>query len=324
MQHRKHIPVILRAPLTKHFSEVYLRTDDSNTAHQNGYNEAVDVWSIGCLAGTLITNSFLFPRDRSNQPQNSTDERANFSPEPFELDFLDISPEWQHVSRKCKCFVKGCVQLDESQRMTVEQALQHSWMAHPGYAAAMEAEYARAIADWRPRTNSQNLIENVKTPLPDVVSSVKSGYAAQLRDEVRSRHFQSQMPTFPSQFRSFDNLAYLGSQNSHLRLPPIGQSDHIPTATMTCSVAGVDPAASGNSHSAFPFSNTETPRRVDDTASYLSIQDYEPPESLQPSGFTRTGLAEPDEYGRRIAKSIFPESLVTTEKTAFPRRQMPA
>lgn len=186
----------------------------------------------------------------------------------------------------------------------------------------MEAEYARAIADWQPRTNSQNLIENVKTPLPDVVASMKSDYAAQLHEEVRSHHFQSQMPTFPSQFRSFDNLAYLGSQNPHLRLPPVGQTDHIATETMTCSVADVDPAASGNPHSAFPFSNTETPRRVDDTASYLSIQDYEPPESFQPSGFTRTGLAEPDEWGRRIANSIVPDSLVTTGKTAFPRRQM--
>lgn len=52
-------------------SEVYRRPSDDDAGGHSGYNEAVDVWSIGCLAGTLLTNAFLFPRERSSRAEDT-------------------------------------------------------------------------------------------------------------------------------------------------------------------------------------------------------------------------------------------------------------
>lgn len=168
-----------------------MRPDDQHTNSKSGYNEAVDVWSVGCLAGTLLTNAFLFPRDQSARSHSSVpDDNADLTV-AFNLKFLDTSEDWQGASRKSKSFIRGCAMVDDSQRLTVAQALQHPWVAHPSFAAAMHAEYGRAIADWTPRTNPKDVIEYLKPALP-TVGALESRYEARLHKEIRSHHFRLQ------------------------------------------------------------------------------------------------------------------------------------
>lgn len=252
------------------YSEVYMKLGNADSRHQSGYNEAVDIWSVGCLAGTLLTNTFLFPRERDDCPDESTfpdSNPANLTV-AFDLSFLDTSQEWEGVSRKCKSFIRACATVDESLRLTVAQALHHPWVAHPGFAAAMHAEYARAIADWTPRTNANDLIEYLKPQLP-VTKALKHGYEARVHQEIRSHHFPSQTPPLLSQFRTWNTSAQ--AKISSTQLSPIDE----PIKQLRKPVSNIGGAAQVNEASRAPHETNK--HRADEEMSYMSIDDYAPP-----------------------------------------------
>lgn len=169
--------------------------------------------------------------------------------------------------------------VDDSQRFTVSQALQHPWVAHPGFAEAMHAEYARAIADWTPRANTDDLIEYVKDPLP-VAKMPEPGYEARLHEEVRSHHFPSQMPPMPSQLGTLDASARVGTSFPP-RLSPIDSS-----CGALSKVAIRASLKTSDSELSRPGSGHSNKRHGEDEMSYLSIQDYAPP-VLYPAATTR-------------------------------------
>lgn len=278
-------------------SEVYLRPDDQRADSKSGYNEAVDVWSVGCLAGTLLTNAFLFPRDRSARSRSSgPDDTADLTV-AFNLQFLDTSEDWQGASRKCKSFIRGCTMVDDSQRLTVAQALQHPWVAHPSFAAAMRAEHARAIADWTPRTNSTDVIEYLKPPLP-TKEALKTAYEARLHEEVRSHHFPSPTAPVPSQFRAF-NASVRPSVVDQVRLSPIESQSTRPHRP----ASSLDITASDAETSRLANTKTKT-RHEDEEMSYASIQDYAPPIVYTKSAMdTQDGLAQ-SAWGTQLAQSM--------------------
>lgn len=261
-----------------------MRPDDQNANSKSGYNEAVDVWSVGCLAGTLLTNAFLFPRDRSAHSHSSgPDDNADLTV-AFNLKFLDTSEDWQGASRKSKSFIRGCAMVDDSQRLTVAQALQHPWVAHPSFAAAMHAEYARAIADWTPRSNPTNFIEYLRPQLP-TTDALETGYEARLHEEVRSHHFPSPTAPVPSQFRTFDT-SVRSSARQQVRLSPIDyQSKQLHKPASSLHIAASDAETS-------QLANFKTNKRYEDEdMSYASIQDFAPPILYSKSAIdTQNGL----------------------------------
>jgi serine/threonine protein kinase len=279
-------------------SEVYMRPDNQNANSKSGYNEAVDVWSVGCLAGTLLTNAFLFPRDRSARSHSSgPDDVAADLTVAFNLKFLDTSEDWQGASRKCKSFIRGCAMVDDSQRLTVAQALQHPWVAHPSFAAAMHAEYARAIADWTPRSNSKDVIEYLKAPLP-TKEALETAYDARLHEEVRSHHFPSSTAPVPSQFRTF-NFSVRSSARQEVRLSPIESQHtrlHRPTSSLGIAASGAE---------ASQLTNAVTNKRhEDEEMSYASIQDYAPPIVYQKSAMDTQGGLKQSAWGAQLAQSM--------------------
>ena len=274
-----------------------MRPNDQHANSKSGYNEAVDVWSVGCLAGTLLTNAFLFPRDRSARSHSSgTDDNADLTV-AFNLKFLDTSEDWQGASRKSKSFIRGCAMVDDSQRLTVAQALQHPWVAHPGFAAAMNAEYARAIADWTPRTNSKDLIECLKPQLP-TAEALELGYDARLHEEVRSHHFPSPTAPVPSQFREF-NTFIRPAATDRIRLSPIESQNtrsHRPASSL-------DIAASNAEASQLANAKTSKPHEAEDM-SYASIQEYAPP-IIYPKPVTGTQNSRmPGGWDTQLAQSM--------------------
>lgn len=274
-----------------------MRPDDQNANSKSGYNEAVDVWSVGCLAGTLLTNAFLFPRDRSAHSHSSgPDDDADLTV-AFNLKFLDTSEDWQGASRKSKSFIRGCAMVDDSQRLTVAQALQHPWVAHPSFAAAMHAEYARAIADWTPRANPTDFIEYLRPPLP-TTDALDNGYEARLHEEVRSHHFPSPTAPVPSQLRAF-NASVRPSALDRVRLSPIdnqNKQSHRPASSLG------NAASAAETHQ---LASSKTDKRhEDEDMSYASIQDFAPPILYSKSATdTQHGLM-PDGWDTQLAQSM--------------------
>lgn len=279
---------------------MYQRSDSLHAQRQPGYNETVDLWSIGCLAGTLITNSFLFPPERSVHSQETIDNDTQHQ-DAFDLSFLDTSAEWKSVSDKCKSFIRGCVMLDETHRMSVSQALEHSWVAHPGFAAAMQAEYARAVADWKPRANTQDLIEYVKDPVR-ATKAPEPGYEARLHQEVRSHYFAPETSPLPSNTESFDFSAYTARE-------PLSPIDDCSRQTASRGNHGLPNA-------------TDTKRSVvEDNMSYLSIQDYAPPSSYPAIGASEQCSQEQFQWDQRLATSIYEQQPVEADG-AVARKKM--
>lgn len=143
-----------------------------------GYSKAVDMWSIGCLTATLLTNTRPFEDD--------TDGR-------YSVNFMDTDHHWNAVGRKAKSFVKSCLMLDETLRVTAKQALLHPWFTNKHYSADLQAAYERAIQDWSPRQPDQNLIEVLDTT-EAVAAALETqpcvSAEEQEETDVQSRHFR--------------------------------------------------------------------------------------------------------------------------------------
>lgn len=265
--------------------------------NESGYNQAVDIWSVGCLAGTLLTNTFLFPRERDGHSREAT----NHDHEPidlamaFNLKFLDTSHDWKGMSRNSKSFVRACVIIDDSQRMTVAQALQHPWVAHPSFAAEMHAEYARAIADWAPRANPVDFIEYLKPQLP-ATKAPEDSYEARLHEEVRSHHFPSQTPPLLSQFRTWNTSVQ--AKLFGTRLSPIDGTDTQVNKPMAHSRAAAQ-ATEGS------LAQHETAKcSADEESSYMSIEDYAPPVILPVSTMNTQHDPSQSQWQSQLAKSM--------------------
>ena len=89
-----------------------------------GYSKAIDIWSVGCIAGTLLVGEPM-----------PFDETADDS-QAWDLDFVN-SRVWQAVSRKARSFTQGCLVVDEARRFTSKQALSHDWFTDRHYAQEM-------------------------------------------------------------------------------------------------------------------------------------------------------------------------------------------
>ncbi|KAH9827331.1 eIF-2-alpha kinase GCN2-like [Teratosphaeria destructans] len=148
----------------------------------NGYTKAVDIWSIGCITATLLTNKLLYEVDFGD---------GRDQPNRWDLSVLDTDPEWQPIGRKPKSFIAGCLQVEEIRRLTAESALQHDWLTNRHYAAEMEGAYQRAVFDWKPRGPAEDLIEFIDTTNV-VPPDNKPEYAARPNEAVTSKHFPGQ------------------------------------------------------------------------------------------------------------------------------------
>jgi len=80
-----------------------------------------------------------------------------------DLTVLETGPGWQNVGRRPKDFIKRLVTLDEANRMTAKQALEHIWFTNKWYADKLEVIYDRAIRDWQPGRKVFALVKHLYT-----------------------------------------------------------------------------------------------------------------------------------------------------------------
>ena len=164
---------------------------------KEGYSKAIDIWSIGCIAALLLTNEHIFPPGADELDKKHAAHTNPAIPHHRDLGIMDYGEAWRTVGRKAKSFIRGCLVLDESERLTAKQALLHPWFTNKHYAADIEAAYRRAIQDWTPREKSDDLIEIMDTrdvaPAASMPAAVKN-----LAGEVKSHHFQIMPPDMPN------------------------------------------------------------------------------------------------------------------------------
>ncbi|RMY95632.1 hypothetical protein D0862_08695 [Hortaea werneckii] len=159
------------------------------TAPERGYTKAVDLWSIGCIAATLLTDEVLFPQEISDEALGDISS--------WDLSVLDTRFSWRNVSINAKGFIRSCLTVDESARITAKQALLHGWFTNDHYAAELEAAYVRAIYDWKPHNKSHDLVEVLDTS--NIALQDKSMHGREQQAEgTKSRHFLSSRPLGPA------------------------------------------------------------------------------------------------------------------------------
>ena len=278
---------------TNFVSEIYASTEQRQ--EKAGYSQAVDMWSVGCITATILTNQFIFPDNEDIR--NARPIHVNYMES---LAALDKAEEWKRVSRRAKSFVRDCLAMDERSRMTAKQGLLHPWLTDPHYAAALEAAYHRAIQDWKPRTQKNNLIEVLDATVPP-------SHEDHRPSEVKSRHFAPasvQQPVLPAPKLPLQEMHFPSSQNirGHTPLPPIGvnspknaERNGAPNKASLSTTLGPDPPTSMQSHKSI----------FDKTANY-SIQEYAPPvksRSIQDSR-SRSNIQGP--HDRNLTQSNIP------------------
>lgn len=246
-----------------------------STRPQQGYLKGIDIWSIGCLTGTLLSNQYLFLQDVTTggyaPPSTGSQATAN----DFDLGFLDTREEWKGISNKVKSFIRSCVEVDEEKRLTAKQALQHSFLNHPAYAKHFQAAYSRAIANWKPRAKKQDMIEHIR-PNTAAVQAAKAEYGALLHEEVKSKHFPAGVPSVP-QFRAFETFIQ-ATKPRHTPLSPL-------TSELKTSEPPAKAQRTGSKRSASRITddnggNMRVGKRVaEDNESIFSIQNFAPPDT---------------------------------------------
>jgi len=89
---------------------------------KSGHGKPVDVWAIGVITYFLLCGYTPFDRD-SNLEEMQAILVADYSFTPIEY--------WRGVSLAARQFIKRCLTIDPTQRMTAHEALSHQWIAGP-------------------------------------------------------------------------------------------------------------------------------------------------------------------------------------------------
>lgn len=175
-----------------------------------GYTTAVDIWSVGCLVGILLT-SHPMPF------QDGDEEEVDWS-----LDFMDECVSWRRVGDAAKSFIRACLAENEALRLTAKSALLHDWMANKHYAGDLVDAYERAVQDWKPQPVTEPQVVRINCS-----NMVMHGLPVRkIANEVASSHFAvRQAPAFPP---SIPGGASSRPGSSVTPLPAIGELSSSP------------------------------------------------------------------------------------------------
>jgi pheromone a factor receptor len=133
-----------------------------------GYSKSVDMWSIGSITTALLSGDVLFTdRGNSNYHANPKEVIIGLASR-CDISIIDDEdhPIWRSVGHKPKDFIKNLLILQEADRMSVKEALDHPWFSNECHAAEFEALYERSIRDWVPRQPLSNLVEAIPSICP--------------------------------------------------------------------------------------------------------------------------------------------------------------
>lgn len=193
----------------------------------------------------------------------------------YDVSIIDHGEAWACISSKAKSFVRACLVLNESQRLPASQALLHKWFTSRHYAVEIEAAYQRAIQDWKPRTQSGNLIEDVDTT--DAFPTDHSPkYAERIAKEVKSHYFDGPL-------RSMQKFPTIPSKHVRTPLPAVSEDIEANAIEVPRSPTQVHDSILIASPTRV-LDSTQRSRRADKNGTRrLSIEDLAPPLTQPPA-----------------------------------------
>ncbi|KAI4243739.1 MAG: hypothetical protein L6R40_003352 [Gallowayella cf. fulva] len=115
-----------------------------------GYTNAVDMWSIGCVAVAMLVGRSPFAKPPVSGSQQGCAATVIIEAARCDLGGLNVGEVWGDVDPKARDFVRRLLVLDENARLTADQGLKHEWFGQESEGQLMDSRYERATADWRP------------------------------------------------------------------------------------------------------------------------------------------------------------------------------
>ncbi|KAK5942019.1 hypothetical protein PMZ80_005971 [Knufia obscura] len=126
----------------------------SNSKKAPGYSLSIDMWSLGTISALLLAGFRAF--DNPDGQHSSTLARK------AELSRLEDDRRWRNLGERPKNFVRRLLVLEEDQRLTAKQALEHPWFTNQMHRTNFEELYQRTIKNWRPRIPNVPLVESIQ------------------------------------------------------------------------------------------------------------------------------------------------------------------
>ncbi|XP_072771407.1 serine/threonine-protein kinase Chk2 [Nerophis lumbriciformis] len=108
----------------------YLAPEVFTHGATTGYNLAVDAWSLGVLLFVCLGG---YPPFHDNFGPQSVTEQI------IRGEFTMVTSKWKHVSDQAKDVVRKLLVVDPTKRMSIEEALQHTWLQDPTMLAKAHA-----------------------------------------------------------------------------------------------------------------------------------------------------------------------------------------
>lgn len=109
------------------------------------------MWSLGTVTSAVLTGRSIFAKSQASYQTPSFEKAIIEAAAMCDLQELDGNVEWERISDQGKDFVKKLLVLDEEERMTAVQALEHDWLTSEELENSSDALYQQAIKNWKPR-----------------------------------------------------------------------------------------------------------------------------------------------------------------------------
>mmetsp|Transcript_1474 Transcript_1474/g.1458 ORF Transcript_1474/g.1458 Transcript_1474/m.1458 type:complete len:282 (+) Transcript_1474:361-1206(+) len=122
---------------------------------QKPYGKAVDLWSLGVMIYVLLSGMLPFESNDNKE----TAKKTIYNQTSFE------HPCWQYASKEVKHLIKGLLEKDRFQRMSIEEVLTHPWICKRNLDLLIQRKSSGNLEKFQAYTNTlsdslQNL--NVK------------------------------------------------------------------------------------------------------------------------------------------------------------------
>ncbi|KAI8379630.1 kinase-like domain-containing protein [Radiomyces spectabilis] len=107
---------------------------------KTGHGKPVDVWAIGVITYFLLCGYTPFERDNNIDEMNAI----------MQADYTFDEPYWTGISDEAKDFIRRCLTIDTTKRITAHEALKHPWLTSPSNQPTSPVE------------NEQDLLPNLR------------------------------------------------------------------------------------------------------------------------------------------------------------------
>lgn len=132
-----------------------IREVEANEHRKEGYTLAADLWSLGVLTACILTGNSLIPHRELSQ-LSQVDIASRF----LEIDDSRTRDQWISMGPRAQRFLRRLLTTDPANRMTVTEALNHSWFKKPhSEGILLEERYHKIIRFWKERNSDDQVIE---------------------------------------------------------------------------------------------------------------------------------------------------------------------